>query len=46
MQRLTDFMEAHVYPNEAHIEAQTAQDRWAPVPLMQELKTRARHGGR
>jgi len=42
MQRLTDFMEAHVYPNEAHIEAQTAQDRWAPVPLMQELKTRAR----
>ena len=42
IQRLTEFMEAHVYPNEARIQAQTAQDRWAPVPLMEELKTRAR----
>jgi len=42
VQRLTAFMEAHVYPNETRIHAQTAPDRWTPVPALEELKTRAR----
>ncbi|HWM70595.1 MAG TPA: acyl-CoA dehydrogenase family protein [Steroidobacteraceae bacterium] len=47
IQRLTAFMEAHIYPNEARIYAQIDQNRrqgatWASVPLMEELKTQAR----
>jgi len=47
IQRLTAFMEAHIYPNEARIHAQIDQNRrqgatWASVPLMEELKTQAR----
>jgi acyl-CoA dehydrogenase len=37
------FMAANVYPNEAAILAQIADgDRWQPVPLLEELKGRAR----
>jgi acyl-CoA dehydrogenase len=47
IQRLTAFMEAHIYPNEARIYAQIDQNRrqgatWASVPLMEELKAQAR----
>jgi acyl-CoA dehydrogenase len=47
IQRLTAFMEAHIYPNEARIHAQIDQNRrqgatWASVPLIEELKAQAR----
>jgi acyl-CoA dehydrogenase len=47
IQRLTAFMEAHIYPNEGRIHAQIDQNRrqgqtWAPVPLMEELQAQAR----
>jgi acyl-CoA dehydrogenase len=46
-QRLTAFMDEHIYPNEARIHAQIDQNRrqgatWASVPLMDELKEQAR----
>jgi acyl-CoA dehydrogenase len=45
--RLTAFMDEHIYPNEARIQAQIDQNRrqgatWASVPLMDELKEQAR----
>jgi acyl-CoA dehydrogenase len=47
---LTDFMTAHVYPNEQRywdeIEANTrAGRRWTPLPLIEELKPKARAAG-
>ena len=44
--RLEAFMAAHIYPNEAEFHRQIADgDRWQPVPLMAELKERARGQG-
>lgn len=44
--RLEAFMEAHVYPNEKRFEAQIEEgERWQPVPLMEELKVKARAEG-
>ena len=45
--QLQSFMEAHIYPNEDNYARQlhAAEDRWAPVPLMDELKTKARAAG-
>ena len=44
--RLRAFMEAHVYPNERKFDEQINEgDRWQPVPLMEELKARARAEG-
>jgi len=44
--RLSAFMDAHVYPSEAAYHAQVASgDRWAVVPLIEELKVRARAEG-
>ncbi|HEX8559746.1 MAG TPA: acyl-CoA dehydrogenase family protein [Pyrinomonadaceae bacterium] len=44
--RLRAFMEAHVYPNEREFGRQIERgDRWRPVPLMEELKARARAEG-
>ncbi|TGD75312.1 acyl-CoA dehydrogenase [Mangrovimicrobium sediminis] len=45
--QLQAFMEEHVYPNEhAYAEAiNTAENRWAAVPLMDELKARAQAEG-
>ncbi len=45
--RLGAFMEAHIYPNEhAYAEAlATAHDRYAPIPLMDELKDEAKEAG-
>jgi acyl-CoA dehydrogenase len=39
-------MEAHVYPNESVFREQSKQgERWQPVPLVEELKARARAEG-
>ena len=44
--KLRAFMEAHVFPNERKFHEQIGQgDRWLPVPLMEELKARARGEG-
>ncbi|MDQ3756184.1 MAG: acyl-CoA dehydrogenase family protein [Acidobacteriota bacterium] len=45
-QRLLAFMSEHVYPNEATYYAQINEgDRWQPVPIIEELKTKARAAG-
>ncbi|SFR90794.1 acyl-CoA dehydrogenase family protein [Sphingomonas jatrophae] len=44
--RLRAFMAEHLYPNDALYYEQVAQgDRWAPVPLIEELKPVARAAG-
>jgi len=44
--RVSDFMEEHVYPNEhlAH-EQLNEGDRWQPLPIIEELKPKAREAG-
>jgi acyl-CoA dehydrogenase len=45
-QRLGAFMDEHIYPNEAAFHRQKAEgDRWQPVPLVEELKPKARAAG-
>jgi acyl-CoA dehydrogenase len=45
-QRLTAFMDEHVYPNEAVFERQVAEgDRWQPTQIVEELKVKARAAG-
>jgi acyl-CoA dehydrogenase len=44
--RLTAFMDANVYPNEARFHAEVDEgDRWQPTRLMEELKVKARAAG-
>lgn len=45
--RLCDFMAEHVYPNERLLFEQVGAggDRWQPLPLMEELKGKARAAG-
>ena len=44
--RLRTFMAEHIYPNEKRYYQQKAEgDRWAPVPLIDELKARPRRKG-
>ncbi len=44
--RLLAFMDAHIYPSEALFRAQIAEgDRWQPVPVIEELKPKARAQG-
>jgi acyl-CoA dehydrogenase len=44
--RLTAFMEDYVYPNEATYRRQIRDgDRWQPVPIIEELKPKARVAG-
>jgi acyl-CoA dehydrogenase len=45
--RLSDFMDQHIYPNEDRYAQQldAAQNRFAPLPLMDELKRSARDAG-
>jgi acyl-CoA dehydrogenase len=50
VQRLTAFMDEHIYPNEPRVAAQIEDNRrggdpWATVALMEELKSRARERG-
>jgi acyl-CoA dehydrogenase len=45
-QRLAAFMGEHIYPNEATFHRQKADgDRWQPVPIVEELKPKARAAG-
>ena len=45
-QKLTAFMKEHVYPNEALVNEQIAKgDRWTPIPLIEELKPKAKTEG-
>src|SRR5215813_6070650 len=44
--RVAAFMEEHIYPNEAHYhEHVTGPNRWQPVPVIEELKPKARAAG-
>jgi acyl-CoA dehydrogenase len=45
--KLSDFMDEYIYPNEEAYAAQlrAADDRFAPLPLMDELKLKAREAG-
>ena len=44
--RLIAFMEEHIYPNEAkYKEHCNGPDRWQPVPVIEELKPKARAAG-
>jgi acyl-CoA dehydrogenase len=44
--RLAAFMQEHVYPNEATYRRQIREgDRWKPVPIIEELKPKARAAG-
>ncbi len=44
--RVRAFMDEHVYPNEARCAQELAEgDRWAPIPLLEELKEKARTEG-
>ncbi|HYL69988.1 MAG TPA: acyl-CoA dehydrogenase, partial [Candidatus Dormibacteraeota bacterium] len=44
--RLRAFMDEHVYPNEARLEAELARgERWVEPPVIAELKPRARAAG-
>jgi acyl-CoA dehydrogenase len=47
IERLQDFMEAHIYPNEDAFYAEHAAlpDRWEVPPMMEELKTKAKEAG-
>ena len=44
---LTGFMDAYIYPNEEkhHQQVEEAEDRWAPVPIVEELKQKAKAAG-
>jgi acyl-CoA dehydrogenase len=45
-QRLSAFMDEHVYPNEGvHAEQLRAGDRWQPPRILEELKARAKAAG-
>ena len=45
-ERVTAFMEQHVYPAEPVFERQVAEgDRWQPTAIMEQLKARARAAG-
>ena len=46
-QQLTAFMDEHIYPNEHvfHEQVATASNRWAPPPILEELKVKARAQG-
>src|SRR3954469_2774404 len=43
--RLSDFMEAQVYPGEATYEEQVRQERWRPPPIVEDLEAKARAAG-
>ena len=46
MERLTAFMQEHIYPNEARFDEEVAQgERWQPLAMMEELKRKARAQG-
>jgi alkylation response protein AidB-like acyl-CoA dehydrogenase len=44
-ERLTAFMDQHIYPNEQKYHEQIAASRWTPTAIVEELKTKARAEG-
>ena len=38
-------MNEHIYPNEELYHEQIAEDRWRPVPIIEQLKPKARAAG-
>jgi acyl-CoA dehydrogenase len=44
-QRLRNFMDAHVYPNEQRFVEETAREPWTPTRIVEELKVKARGEG-
>ena len=44
-QKLTTFMDEHIYPNEARFHEEVQKDRWKPLSLIEELKAKARSAG-
>jgi len=44
-QRLRDFMDEHIYPNEKRYYQEIENDRWAPTKVIEELKPKARAAG-
>ena len=45
--RVTAFMDAHIYPNEVtyHEQIEAGDTRWKPVPIIEELKVKAKEEG-
>lgn len=43
--QLQAFMDEHIYPNEHLYHAQIERNRWQPVPIIEELKPKARAAG-
>src|SRR6266446_706997 len=44
-QRLTAFMEEHIYPNEQRFYDEIQRERWLPTRIIEELKPKARAAG-
>jgi acyl-CoA dehydrogenase len=44
-ERLTAFMQEHVYPNEQRYHDEIAKNRWQPTRIIEELKPKARTAG-
>lgn len=44
-QRLSTFMDQHIYPNEEKFDDQIAASRWTPTAIVDELKVKARAEG-
>ena len=44
-ERVTAFMNEHIYPNEQLFQQQVAEDRWRPAPIIEDLKPKARAAG-
>ena len=45
IQRVTAFMDEHVYPVEQKMHEQVAENQWTTPPLMEELKAKAKAQG-
>jgi len=43
--KVQEFMDAHVYPNEAVYEKQVEENRWSQPPIAEELKAKAKAAG-
>jgi acyl-CoA dehydrogenase len=44
-ERVTAFMNEHIYPNEKLFHEQVSEDRWRPAPIIEALKPKARAAG-
>ena len=44
-QRLTAFMDEHIYPNEQRFNDEIQRERWSPTQIIEELKPKARAAG-